>query len=99
MDFQKENSREKKVLIKAYLVSQLCQNQLFLIFLLSETIFKKKKEKKKALKVAGSTHGWKEDGGCSPGALPKTGQVGGTPGTRGGGASTPAKRKSVCVRV
>ena len=48
--------KKKKVLIKASVISQLCQNQLFLIFLLGEAIL----FLKKALMVAESTLGWKE---------------------------------------
>lgn len=47
------------VLIKACVISWLCQTQLFLIFLLGEIIFKKIKRKKKKskalLKVAENT--------------------------------------------
>lgn len=56
------------VLIKAFVISWLCQTQLFLIFLLGEIIFKKiKREKKKqSIIKSGRKHlCWKEDGGCS----------------------------------
>lgn len=46
------------VLIKAFVISWLCQTQLFLIFLLGEIIFKKIKREKKSkalLKVAENT--------------------------------------------
>lgn len=59
VDFQRKIAK-KKVLIKAFLISQLCQNQLFLIFL-----WEQKQSFLKALKVAESTLGWKEVGGCS----------------------------------
>lgn len=58
------------VLIKGFLISLLCQIQWFVIFLLGEVILRKR-----ALKVAESTHGRKEDGGCSLGEQPSKGQV------------------------
>lgn len=66
------------VLIKACVISWLCQTQLFLIFLLGEIIFKKiKREKKKKQSIikSGRKHlCWKEDGGCSQGSFLEKGR-------------------------
>lgn len=76
---EKENFQwgwEKDVLFKAFLISQLCQIQPSLLFLLGEVILKRKKQEKSTCMIKSGKYSFGGED-CSLGDLPGLEQVGG----------------------